>query len=69
MEEITIGSYVKQKKDPTQIQKVFDIDCEGQSIDAIQKNGHRVILDISEVEPGSDDDMLLYESDIQIEYH
>lgn len=34
MEEITIGSYVKQKKDPTQIYKVFDIDCEGQSIDA-----------------------------------
>lgn len=69
MEEITIGSYIRLKKTPTQIYKVFDIDCEGQSIDAIQKNGHRVILDISEVELGSDDDMLLYESDVQIAYH
>ena len=69
MEEITIGSYIRLKKTPTQIYKVVDIDCEGQSIDAIQKNGHRVILDISEVELGSDDDMLLYESDVQIEYH
>ena len=49
--------------------KVFDIDCEGQSIDAIQKNGYRLILDVSEVELGSDDDMLLYESNTQIEYY
>ena len=69
MKEITIGSYIRLKKTPTQIYKVFDIDCEGQSIDAIQKNGYRLILDVSEVELGSDDDMLLYESNTQIEYY
>ena len=69
MNEITIGSYTRLKKTPTQIYKVFDIDCESQSIDAIQKNGHKLILDISEVELGSDDDMLLYESNTQIEYY
>lgn len=69
MKEIVSGSYIRLKKNPIQIYKVFSIDYEGQSIDAIQKNGHRIVLDISEVELGSDDDMLLYENNTPIEYY
>lgn len=67
MEEITHGSYIRLKKDPTQIYKVLDIDSEGQSIDAIQKKGNRIILNITEIEKGTDDDMVSYEGD-QIDY-
>lgn len=69
MTQVENNSYIKLKEDPTKIYKVYDVDCERQIIDALQKDGSRTVLNFSEVEVGSDDDMLLYESDTQLEYY
>ena len=65
--QITGGSYVKLKENPSKVYKVTDVNCE--LIDATQKDKKRVVLNISDVELGTDDDMIRYEDNsIQIEY-
>lgn len=66
-EQITGGSYIKLKQSPSKIYKVTDVNCE--LIDATQKDKKRVVLNLSEVELGTDDDMYIYEDNYtQIEY-
>ncbi|MCS2957557.1 hypothetical protein NXX53_11295 [Bacteroides salyersiae] len=66
-EQITGGTCVKLKACPSKIYMVTDINCE--SIDATQKDKKRVVLNLSDVEIGNDDDIMRYEDDsIQIEY-
>lgn len=65
--QIIYGSYIKLKESPSKVYKVLDVNCG--LIDATQKDKKRVILNLSDVEPGTDDDMIRYEdSSIQIEY-
>ncbi|MCX4359026.1 MAG: hypothetical protein OSJ22_05260 [Rikenellaceae bacterium] len=66
-EQITGGTYVKLKVCPSKIYKVTDVNFE--LIDATQKDKKRVVLNLSDVELGTDDDMIKYEDNsIQIEY-
>ena len=66
-EQITGGTYVKLKVCPSKFSKVTDVNCE--LIDATQKDKKRVVLILSDVELGTDDDMIKYEDNsIQIEY-
>lgn len=66
-EKISGGSYIKSKMEPLKIYKVTDVN--GDLIDATQKNKTRIILNLSDVELATDDDMIKYEDkSIQIEY-
>lgn len=54
------GSYIRLKKDKSQIFKVISFNEE--VVLALPKNKPQVILKYSDIEPGDDDDMLTYES-------
>lgn len=69
MEEIISSLYVKLKKDSTQIYKVSSIDNESHIVVATQKDNSKIVLNLSDIENASDDDMLKYESDIREEYY